>query len=219
MQAIQDGHRGSIVAMRHRALAYGGLVYAASRIVSAAAADEQMPVPKPSPPAIGGSDSTRPNQKLRTDGEDSPTRATPLRTRPPAAWLNFENADLREVVRNILGDIMGVRYVIDPAVRGRISIRTDAAIPFEKLPATLAGLLRKNCATMVREDQTYKIIPITGVFLWAHKGLESSVLDCRNNLTSEAVAKSSRVSMKLAQLATRLSPRRARQLPWFRVQR
>src|SRR5207302_7756985 len=29
--------------------------------------------------------------------------------------LNFEGADLREVIRNILGDILGESYTIDPA--------------------------------------------------------------------------------------------------------
>ena len=33
--------------------------------------------------------------------------------------LNFEGADLREVVRNILGDILNESYTIDAAVGGR----------------------------------------------------------------------------------------------------
>jgi general secretion pathway protein D len=33
--------------------------------------------------------------------------------------LNFEGADLREVIRNILGDILGESYTIDPAVGGQ----------------------------------------------------------------------------------------------------
>jgi len=85
---------------------------------------------------------------------------------PPAAQvtgggivLNFEAADLREVVRNILGDILNESYTIDPAVGGQVTIRTSAGIPREALPATLETLLRMNGATMVKEGGLYKVLP------------------------------------------------------------
>ncbi|MBU6485287.1 MAG: type II secretion system secretin GspD [Betaproteobacteria bacterium] len=84
---------------------------------------------------------------------------------PPAAApggpvvLNFEGADLREVVRNVLGDILHQGYEIDPRVGGQVTIRTSAGIPREALPATLETLLRMNGATMVREDNLWKIVP------------------------------------------------------------
>ena len=73
--------------------------------------------------------------------------------------LNFEGADLREVIRNILGDILGESYTIDPAVGGQVTIRTTTGIPREALPATLEMLLRMNGATMVKEGGLYKIVP------------------------------------------------------------
>ncbi len=71
--------------------------------------------------------------------------------------LNFEGADLREVVRNILGDILNESYTIDAAVGGQVTIRTSSGIPREALPATLETLLRMNGATMVKEDGLYKV--------------------------------------------------------------
>ena len=73
--------------------------------------------------------------------------------------LNFEGADLREVIRNILGDILGESYTIDPAVGGQVTIRTTSGIPREALPATLETLLRMNGATMVKEGGLFKIVP------------------------------------------------------------
>ena len=73
--------------------------------------------------------------------------------------LNFEGADLREVIRNILGDILGESYTIDPAVGGQVTIRTSTGIPREALPATLETLLRMNGATMVKEGGLFKIVP------------------------------------------------------------
>jgi general secretion pathway protein D len=48
--------------------------------------------------------------------------------------LNFEGADLREVVKNILGDILNEAYTIDAAVGGVVTIRTSSGIPRDALP-------------------------------------------------------------------------------------
>ncbi|MDR0247574.1 MAG: type II secretion system secretin GspD [Burkholderiales bacterium] len=73
--------------------------------------------------------------------------------------LNFEAADLREVIRNILGDILGEAYLIDPSVNGQVTIRTSSGIPRDSLYATLETLLRMNNATMTKEEGIYKILP------------------------------------------------------------
>jgi general secretion pathway protein D len=73
--------------------------------------------------------------------------------------LNFEGADLREVVRNILGDILGESYTIDPAVGGQVTIRTTSGVPREALYPTLETILRMNGATMVKEGGLFKIVP------------------------------------------------------------
>jgi general secretion pathway protein D len=74
--------------------------------------------------------------------------------------LNFEGADVREVVRNVMGDILNESYTIDPNVGGTITIRTSSGIPREALPATLETVLRMAGATMVKEDNLYKIVPM-----------------------------------------------------------
>ncbi len=73
--------------------------------------------------------------------------------------LNFEGADLREVVRVILGDLLNEPYTIDPAVGGTVTMRTSSGIPREALPATLETLLRMNGATMVKSGNLYLIVP------------------------------------------------------------
>jgi general secretion pathway protein D len=82
-------------------------------------------------------------------------RATP----GPMVTLNFEGADIRDVVRNILGDILNESYTIDQAVGGTVTIRTTSGIPRESLPATLEMLLRMNGATMTKESGVWKILP------------------------------------------------------------
>ncbi|HXX86211.1 MAG TPA: type II secretion system secretin GspD [Casimicrobiaceae bacterium] len=77
----------------------------------------------------------------------------------PAVTLNFEAADLRDVVRNILADILNESYTIEPQVGGTVTIRTTTGIPREALPATLEMLLRMNGAAMVKEGSVWKILP------------------------------------------------------------
>ncbi len=85
--------------------------------------------------------------------------ATPVPAGGGNVVLNFEGADLREVVKNILGDILNEAYTIDAAVGGVVTIRTSSGIPRDALPATLETLLRMNGATMVKEGGLYKILP------------------------------------------------------------
>jgi len=85
--------------------------------------------------------------------------AAPVQQAGGNVVLNFEGADLREVVKNILGDILNESYTIDASVGGQITIRTSSGISRDMLPATLETLLRMNGATMVREGGLYKVLP------------------------------------------------------------
>ena len=73
--------------------------------------------------------------------------------------LNFEAADLRDVIRNILGDILGESYTIEPAVGGTVTIRTSAGVPREALIGTLEMLLRMNSAATSGKDRSGKSCP------------------------------------------------------------
>jgi general secretion pathway protein D len=65
--------------------------------------------------------------------------------------LNFEGADLREVLRTILGDILKENYIVDPRVGGSITLRTAKPIPRRAALYTIEELLRMNGAVMIRE--------------------------------------------------------------------
>lgn len=74
--------------------------------------------------------------------------------------LNFEGADLREVVRTILGDILKESYIVDPKVGGSITLRTTKPIPKSAAMHTLEEVLRMNGAVMIREaDGVFRIVP------------------------------------------------------------
>lgn len=85
---------------------------------------------------------------------------------PPAGAqdivLNFEGADLREVIRVVMGDMLGENYTIDPKVNGTVTIHTSQAINRAAVTPILETVLRMNGAAMVKVNGAYKIGPLNG---------------------------------------------------------
>lgn len=73
--------------------------------------------------------------------------------------LNFEGADLREVVKAIVGDIFNETYIIDPKVQGVINLHTSSPLQRKDLLPTLETMLRMNGAAIIREAGIYKVVP------------------------------------------------------------
>lgn len=73
--------------------------------------------------------------------------------------LNYEGAEIREVVANILGTILKVNYTVHPAVQGTVTLRTSEPIPPSALLSTLETLLRQYGAALVQEGDLYKVMP------------------------------------------------------------
>ncbi len=74
--------------------------------------------------------------------------------------LNFEGAEIREVVKAVLGDVLKESYILDPRVQGSITVRSSKAMARSALLPTMEMLLRMNGAAMVRESNgILKIVP------------------------------------------------------------
>lgn len=73
--------------------------------------------------------------------------------------INFENADLRDVVRTILGDSLGLNYVYDPRVNGEVTVETSEAISSNAALELMETLLRMNGAALVDMGDHYEIVP------------------------------------------------------------
>ena len=74
--------------------------------------------------------------------------------------LNFENTDIREVVKVIMSDLLGLNYILDPAVQGTATMETSRPLSRELLLPTLETLLRMNRAALVHKDGAYYVVPI-----------------------------------------------------------
>lgn len=74
--------------------------------------------------------------------------------------LDFADADVRDVIRSVLGEILKVPYVIDPLVNGRLTLKTGSPIrPDAVLPA-LETALKIDGAAIVVTDGVYTIVPL-----------------------------------------------------------
>lgn len=74
--------------------------------------------------------------------------------------LNFVNADVREVVKNVLGDMLKLDFVIDPAVQGAITLSTSQSIKREAVIPALENALRLNGIAIARAGGVYRVLPV-----------------------------------------------------------
>lgn len=74
--------------------------------------------------------------------------------------LNFEAADVRDIAKTVLAEILQESYIVDPKVGGTITFRTTRPLPREALLPTLETVLRMNGIVLVKENGIYKIMPL-----------------------------------------------------------
>jgi general secretion pathway protein D len=73
--------------------------------------------------------------------------------------LNFENAPIAQVAKSVLGDILGVGYVIDPRAQGSISLSSGRPVEKRDMLYVLENALSANNLVMVRNASGYRISP------------------------------------------------------------
>src|SRR5437870_1285614 len=76
-----------------------------------------------------------------------------------AMVLNFERADIREVIHS-LATALGISYTIDPRIEGQVTIRTAGKIAREDLWPLLNQILRNNGIAAVKVGGVYQSLPV-----------------------------------------------------------
>lgn len=74
----------------------------------------------------------------------------PVNVYGDAVSLNFEEAPLSEVVHSILGDTLGLDYVVEHPVEGEVTLRTRSPVARADLLSILETLLLNNGVLLVR---------------------------------------------------------------------
>lgn len=87
-----------------------------------------------------------------------PKKVEPVKLVGDAVTLNFEEAPLGEVLHAVMGDILGLDYIVDHPVQGKITLRTRTPVPRDQLLQVLESLLKANNVLMVRDKQGRYIV-------------------------------------------------------------
>ncbi len=143
-------------------------------LLALAACEQREPVLealKPLPGGAAGTASPRVNGAVgTTDLPPSPElsygQPQPLTAPAPGALpkggavsLDFADTDIREVVAQILGNILHVTYTIDPAIHGTATLHTSAPLSNAQLIPALQALLGQNNAALVQSGGIYRVVP------------------------------------------------------------
>ena len=85
-----------------------------------------------------------------------------VRTENGKLVLNFDNADLVEVIRT-LADLLGINYMLDNGVGGKVTIHTAGELSRADLFPVFYQVLEINGVTAVKDGDIYKIVPLKDV--------------------------------------------------------
>ena len=74
--------------------------------------------------------------------------------------LNFQEAELKGVVDAILGDMLKLDYVVDPALAGRLTLRTGGPVSRDALLSALETALATVAVAIVPEGSVLRVLPM-----------------------------------------------------------
>ena len=72
--------------------------------------------------------------------------------------MDFQEVDLRQVIR-FVAEMVGKNYVVDPAVKGKVTVITPNPVTIAEAEEIFASILSVQGLTIVQRDGAYKIIP------------------------------------------------------------
>ncbi|WP_162305889.1 type II secretion system secretin GspD [Oleisolibacter albus] len=90
----------------------------------------------------------------------APPRALAQTTPAGDITLAFAAADVRDVAKSVLGDILGLGYSVDAAAQSVVTLETAQPIRREDVLPTLEQALRTAGLALIRRDGGYTIVPL-----------------------------------------------------------
>jgi general secretion pathway protein D len=74
--------------------------------------------------------------------------------------LNFDGADIQSVAKSVLGDTLGVSFVVDPRVQGNVTLASTGPISRKDVLPVFESALRMSNVAIVREGNLLKVVPV-----------------------------------------------------------
>ena len=90
----------------------------------------------------------------------APVARAPMKDGSQGFELNLVNAPIAEAAKVVLGDAIGVSYVVDPRVQGTVTLQTSGPVSREALSDILETALAVNGAGIVQRSGSFRIVPL-----------------------------------------------------------
>jgi len=74
--------------------------------------------------------------------------------------LNFKAADLNEFVRVVFEEILKQNYLIDPKIKGTVTLHTTYPVTEDAILPIVESVLQQNGAALILQQGIYKIVPL-----------------------------------------------------------
>lgn len=121
------------------------------------------PVIQPEPPAtvIQEMEDFGPKTEV-FEAKDRAAQPSPRPAKPSGpgdVTLDFADADVKDVVRTVLGETLKVPYSIDPKIEGRVTLKSSEPLRKDDVIAALETALKVNGAVIVLADNVYNVVP------------------------------------------------------------
>ncbi|MBB3743093.1 general secretion pathway protein D [Rhizobium sp. BK591] len=78
--------------------------------------------------------------------------------------LNLVGASVAAAAKSVLGDTLGLNYVVDPRVSGAVTLQTTNPVSREALLDIFEAALSVNGAVVVKRNDSYQIVPSSEAF-------------------------------------------------------
>ena len=134
---------------------------------TAGAKEEMAPAPPGEnevAPEDAGEEEEEPLEGIEEEKPPERVEVLPPQPQKPAEGkqkiaLDFQDAELEEVI-TALAEIVGINYIVDPKVKGKVNIHTSGEIPVEDVLPILETIFEVNNVAAVKTGDIYKVIPI-----------------------------------------------------------
>lgn len=120
--------------------------------------EEKKPAPAPTPGQPAAPPAPSAGQPPTAPTAQEAPMAQPAPPAPGVVSFRLENADLLQFISLVAGELK-MNYIVDPAVKGSVTINTAGELRREDLFPILESVLKVNGATAVRSGNFFRIIP------------------------------------------------------------
>ncbi|HLH91728.1 MAG TPA: type II secretion system secretin GspD [Xanthobacteraceae bacterium] len=92
-------------------------------------------------------------------GPDRPPPLTGADQAHGTVTLNLVNVSVPQAAKTILSDVLAVKYTIDPAIKGQVTIQTPNPVTRKEAIDLFQSALRANGAAIIDAGDLYRIVP------------------------------------------------------------